>query len=301
MNNNAQGDPKLAALIRRIAEIPSGAKGVMANFRFGPGVHEISETIYLMNDGGEIRGSGVGRVEDMGEGFGAGGTVLKWVGPPGHPIIQAQGDQWRLCGAKVSNLALDCNGIAGSAINVFSAEMFEARNLSIRYPVTAGIYMASLETAAMNPNAVASSQRCRFSNIRIEVREQPVTLNSPGMVHPECTNAMGIILTGNSDQSGNVSFCRFEDVYISTDHGPGIYVVWGDNNRFDSIHTLNFESGYSLILEAPSSDNYFTGYEPGMGKVLARTGSVRNHIYGWSWANGAVPPIIEEGASLEIV
>jgi hypothetical protein len=172
-------------------------------------------------------------------------------------------------GVEISDLDLDCKGIASGGIAVWDLESSDIDNVLVQHPTTAGLYMIGKQKNVM----------------RVQVKQLVVEARSPYM--PQCEQAHGVIMDSEVHERANVCFCRFEDCHFDTIAGTCVDLRDADNISMFNTHCINFGQGYALRIDK-RADNYFYGFEPHLGKVWMRDWE-HNRVYGWSEANGGKP------------
>lgn len=112
---------------------------------FGVGIYDVYDTI-VIGDGTRTSPSSYQSASMQGKGCGANeaelsnvsaGTILRWRGAPGKPMIHVRGP---IYGLRMQNFTLECNNVA-AGILLDHPVTSEFRNISVRGPVNYGVHL----------------------------------------------------------------------------------------------------------------------------------------------------------------
>jgi hypothetical protein len=291
----ARGDGTIddaAAIQSAINSLPLGGE-----VYFPAGQYNINSSLSIATSSIHLTGAGSFGNADVGSTFN--GARLAWGSATASSMISiapvAGASNQALKDVEISNLSMDCGGLAGFGLQIKSVHFSVFRNL----------YIKNCVTAAIDTNVVATLGEARdvTKNIfeTISIRE----------LDGAASSSIGIRLDG--DSSANTSLNTFTNVSVLHQNGIGVKILNADSNRFYSL-TINRASGIyqnavgvelngSTTVNGTARSNAFYMLEAGTGGLAQRStgqnfAADKNWISLYSTENGAPPPIAEGTSTL---
>lgn len=284
-----------AAAIQATLNVASGNPG---GYVTAPAaVCALGSTVTIAGNGVQLVGQGANYNADVGTL--TGGTIFRWIGASGGTMFKAApvtgASAQALKGIRIENLSLDCNGVAGIALQL----------LSVQGSVVGQMYYKNCSVANVDLNVVSQLGENRGTTRNLFYR---------WMVRNTVTAPIGIRIDGDevTCTSANTSNNDFEQINVLYGDSTALRILNGDSNRFWGLNFSRISgkggTGIELMGSATASDacvarnNSFFFLDPGAGGVTGHTGTSKasrdNRIYDYSTENGAPQPTVDSLAGL---